>query len=253
MSKPSFFQTYHSEFSSLFSEQLILVRSIQSTLLSSTLPEIISSIQSSDSQAGIQSTPKDFSQVESILRSFISDPSNIFRFLRKHRFSTNPTLGNLKSALLRLALLAPYEKAEGYLKEDRPLMQFDERWKDKFGRPVVIVRMNKVRRDESGTTEGIKELVGLIWEAGRRLVGKYQEGDEDGNDEGKERKEKGVLQMVLLIDLDGAGTSNFEPELIPFLLDLLRTHYPALVGAIFVLNFNWLQSGKSVYLYQRFS
>ncbi len=51
------------------------------------------------------------------------------------------------------------------------------------------------------------------------------------------------LQMTIAFDLGGSGMANLELELLPFLLDLLKNHFPGMVGAVYVLHFGWLHSG----------
>ncbi|KDN44526.1 hypothetical protein K437DRAFT_257048 [Tilletiaria anomala UBC 951] len=51
------------------------------------------------------------------------------------------------------------------------------------------------------------------------------------------------LQMTIAFDLASSGMANLELELLPFLLDILKNHFPGMVGVVYVLHFSWLHSG----------
>ncbi|KAK0520919.1 hypothetical protein OC834_006856 [Tilletia horrida] len=67
------------------------------------------------------------------------------------------------------------------------------------------------------------------------------EKDEEADDALRPRS--GPVQMVLACDLDGAGMSNLEIELLPFLLDLLKKHYPGHIAVMYLLHYGWVHAG----------
>ena len=72
-------------------------------------------------------------------------------------------------------------------------------------------------------------------------------GEDSGDDEdaAMEEAERNCppLQMSIAFDLASSGMANLELELLPFLLDLLKNHFPGMVGAVYILHFSWLHSG----------
>jgi hypothetical protein len=89
------------------------------------------------------------------------------------------------------------------------------------------------------------------WEVARRYLAELtrKRGDDDP-----------VVQVVLIVDVGGSGMSNLELELLPMMLDLLKSHYPSMVGCsasnllgqlakgahlhtVFVMNFGWAYAG----------
>lgn len=61
--------------------------------------------------------------------------------------------------------------------------------------------------------------------------------------EKKKEEEGGPLQMVIAFSLEKSGMANLELELLPFLLDLLKNHFPGMVGAVFILHYGWVHAG----------
>lgn len=51
------------------------------------------------------------------------------------------------------------------------------------------------------------------------------------------------LQMVIVFSLQSSGMANLELELLPFLLDLLKNHFPGMVGAVYIVHYGWVHSG----------
>jgi len=51
------------------------------------------------------------------------------------------------------------------------------------------------------------------------------------------------LQMVIIFSLQSSGMANLELELLPFLLDLLKNHFPGMVGAVYIVHYGWVHSG----------
>ncbi|BGP37154.1 hypothetical protein JCM10450v2_001060 [Rhodotorula kratochvilovae] len=170
--------------------------------------------------------------------ALLRDRVTVFRFCRRARFAPSAAL-KLLHATVRwrltssLRYLSPAAAHPLYL--TKPLFFFHPTLVDRFGRPCAVLNLRHVQRTEDGTLDALKDYARLGWEIGRRyltdLSGKGASGDDP------------KLQMVVIVDLEGAGMSNLEMELLPFFLDLLKSHFPGMVGAIFVLNYGWAYAG----------
>ena len=90
-----------------------------------------------------------------------------------------------------------------------PLYSMHPRLKDRLGRPTAVLRLARVQRTEDGSLEALKEFILAAFEASRRYMLDLTERAAD---------DKPVLQLVLILDLHGAGMSNLEMELLPFML-----------------------------------
>ncbi|KAI5479742.1 major sperm protein [Pseudohyphozyma bogoriensis] len=169
------------------------------------------------------------------VKAFIADQVTVFRFCRRSRFSTTTALKLLHTTLhWRLTTLATTTLSPHYLQT--PLFFFHPSLFDKFGRPCAVLNLKHVSRTADGELDALKEFARVGWEMGRRWLSELSAAKE-----GEEKKE--VIQMVLIVDLESAGMSNLEIELLPFFMDLLKSHFPGMVGAIFVLNYGWSFAG----------
>ncbi|KAK4052025.1 hypothetical protein OIV83_002319 [Microbotryomycetes sp. JL201] len=106
---------------------------------------------------------------------------------------------------------------------------------DKFGRPCAVINLRHVQRTEDGQLDALKDVIRLGWEVGRRWLTDLSTKAQQATDV--------KLQIVVIVDLDGAGMSNLEVELLPFFMELLKNHFPGMIGAIFVLNYGWMYAG----------
>ncbi|KAK4701928.1 hypothetical protein P7C70_g4299, partial [Phenoliferia sp. Uapishka_3] len=170
-------------------------------------------------------------------RLFLEDQVTVFRFCRRARFSVPAALKLLHATLTwrltsSLWTLSPASVSPLYL--THPLFFFHPSLADRFGRPCAILNLRHVSRTEGGELNALKEFVRLGWEIGRRWLTDLSKECKDG---------EAKLQIVLIVDLEGAGMSNLEVELLPFFMDLLKNHFPGMVGAIFVLNYGWMYAG----------
>lgn len=82
---------------------------------------------------------------------------------------------------------------------------------DKFGRPCAILNLSLVARSEDGGLEGLKEFTRVGWEMGRRWLSDLSNSARKGK--GKEKESDNNIpevkvQMVVIVDLLGAGMSN---------------------------------------------
>ncbi|GAA5876066.1 hypothetical protein JCM1840_002761 [Sporobolomyces johnsonii] len=173
-------------------------------------------------------------------KALLNDRVTVFRFCRRARFSHNGALKLLHATLSWrltsfLRTLTPASISSLYL--TNPLFFFHPSLTDRFGRPCAVLNLRYVQRTEDGGLDALKDLVRLGWETGRRwLTDLSRRGRGEGEGEP-------TLQMVVIVDLEGAGMSNLEVELLPFFMDLLKNHFPGMVGAIFVLNYGWAYAG----------
>lgn len=125
----------------------------------------------------------------------------IFRFCRRARFSVPAALKLLHATLAwRLSSLSLPATLDP-LYATQPLFFFHPSLSDKFGRPCAVLNLRLVSRTEDGELEALKEFVRVGWEVGRRWLSDLSA--EKGGD-GDEVK----VQMVVIVDLEGAGMSN---------------------------------------------
>ncbi|BGP53321.1 hypothetical protein JCM8202v2_000880 [Rhodotorula sphaerocarpa] len=163
----------------------------------------------------------------------------VFRFCRRARFSHSGALKllhatcqwRLSSGLLRLS---PETIPPLYLAN--PLFFFHPDLRDRFGRPCAVLNLRHVQRTEDGSLDALKDYARFGWEVARRYLS-------DLSRKAEKAEQDPTLQMVVIVDLEQAGMSNLEVELLPFFLDLLKNNFPGMVGAIFVLNYGWAYAG----------
>ncbi|GAA6004136.1 SEC14 family lipid-binding protein, partial [Rhodotorula paludigena] len=201
------------------------VRDVQKQAIADILPALRDEDNLSD---------EDLAAGEELLR----DRVTVFRFCRRARFSPSAALKLLHSTVhwrltSSLRYLEPSAIHARYL--TKPLFFFHPSLVDRFGRPCAILNLRYVQRTEDGTLDALKDYARLGWEIGRRYLSDLS------RKAGEDQDPK--LQMVVIVDLEGAGMSNLEMELLPFFLDLLKSHFPGMVGAIFVLNYGWAYAG----------
>ncbi|GAA6009894.1 hypothetical protein JCM11491_000855 [Sporobolomyces phaffii] len=200
------------------------VQSIQTTAIEELLPDLEEELQLDDE--AVASATK-----------FLQDRVTVFRFCRRARFAPNAALKLLHATLTwratsSLRTLTPTSIPDVYL--SNPLFFFHPDLIDRFGRPCAVLNLRYVQRTADGKLDALKDLSKLGWEIGRRWL----------SDLSKRRKsQEPTLQMVVIVDLEQAGMSNLEMELLPFFMDLLKSHFPGMVGAIFVLNYGWAYAG----------
>ncbi|GJN87893.1 hypothetical protein Rhopal_000848-T1 [Rhodotorula paludigena] len=206
-------------------EHADLVRDVQKQAIADILPALRDEDNLSD---------EDLAAGDELLR----DRVTVFRFCRRARFSPSAALKLLHSTVhwrltSSLRYLEPSAIHARYL--TKPLFFFHPSLVDRFGRPCAILNLRYVQRTEDGTLDALKDYARLGWEIGRRYLSDLS------RKAGEDQDPK--LQMVVIVDLEGAGMSNLEMELLPFFLDLLKSHFPGMVGAIFVLNYGWAYAG----------
>lgn len=183
-----------------------------------------------------------YDEAEMVLaREYLDDPQMVFRFLRRAEFDP----GRCRAALLKTLqwrlegsidalpqelVHSPYMDATS---NGIPLFWMHSQFRDRLGRPCLYVRLQHVER----LPEGLRELKAAIiacFDIMRRYLQYINH---------RTRRCQPVLQWVTIIDLSEAGLSNMELEMLPFLIDLLKSHYPGMVGAVYVLRFSWFHAG----------
>lgn len=184
------------------------------------------------------------------VRALIQDPSTMFRFYRRSRYNTEQALSLLNETLLwrirtDLDLLSVASLHPLYVtppSPNPPLFWINSKFKDRFGRPCGVINLRSVERTAENTLDELKEYIVACMEVTRRYISDTFNRQTKLKDESNQPQSP-VLQMVIAIDLQGSGMANLELELLPFLLDLLKNHFPGMVGAVYVLHYGWVHSG----------
>ena len=212
--------------SSLYQEHMALVNDLQAEVLEH-MPSQLASLHPYDEMA--------------IAREYLDDPQMVFRFLRRAAFDRE----KCRAALLK-TLQWRLEGAIDALPQDLvhspfmdatsngiPLFWMHSQFRDRLGRPCLYVRLQHVER----LPEGLRELKAAIiacFDIMRRYLQYVNH---------RTRRSKPVLQWVAMVDVTDVGLSNMELEMLPFLIDLMKNHYPGMVGAVYVLRYSWFHAG----------
>lgn len=207
------------------------------------------------------------------VKQYLDERATLFRFYRRSRYSIATALDMLTATLswrlrtdldsLSLSSLHPLYASP----PDRPpLFWASTRCFDRFGRPAGIISLQSLERvtrdDGSSSLDECREyIVGCMEGMRRYLDALYTSslpagsgaqpidvnaaaGDAKANvaETGRSAPRR-PLQMVIIFSLQSSGMANLELELLPFLLDLLKNHFPGMVGAVYVMHFGWMHSG----------
>lgn len=136
---------------------------------------------------------------------------------------------------------------------------------DLYGRPLGVISLQSLERvthddGQAGLEECREYIVGCMESVRRYLAVQYAQSVQNTGsrkidiDRVRELKQQDgesanvknrppPLQMVIVFSLASSGMANLEMELLPFLLDLLKNHFPGMVGAVYILHFGWVHSG----------
>lgn len=147
----------------------------------------------------------------------------VFRFLRKSKFNPEATIQALHRTLTwriqaHLDLLSASTLEPIYT--ENPVFYFHPDLFDRWGRPCAVLNLRCVRRTEDNSLDSLKEVssgwervrarhgsrnfrgslqfIAFGWEVGRRYL----------NDLAKGAGAKARIQLVMVVDLEGAGMSN---------------------------------------------
>ena len=170
-------------------------------------------------------------------QAFLNDPVTIFRFLRKAHFDEGHACELLRRTLkwrleTSVDMVAP--SSIDTLYSENPLFYLHPSVTDKFGRVAAIINMRHMARPEDGSLDSMKEFMAYMLEIARRYLADMTKRDVEGNPH---------IQMVILLDLAGSSLSNLEVEMLPFMIDLLKNHFPGMIGATYILNYGWAYAG----------
>lgn len=176
-----------------------------------------------------------------LAREFVDDEVMMFRFLRRARFH----LGGARTMLYK-TLQWRFEGGIDDLPTELlhseyisgtangvPLFWLHSRFRDWLGRPCLYFRLQQVERAPDGLRD-VKTTIIAMMDVVRQYLHHVNR---------RSPRADPVLQACIAVDVKESGISNFELELFPFLVDLLKHHYPGLFGSVYVLNYGWLQSG----------
>ncbi|UZJ57145.1 hypothetical protein CBS101457_006465 [Exobasidium rhododendri] len=197
-------------------------------------------------------------QAIKVSMQFLDDPSTLFRFYRRSRYSTQNALSLLTSTLtwrlrtdldsLSLSSLHPLYASPP---ARPPLFWGNTSCMDKLGRPIGVISLGSLERavKEDGTT-GLDEcreyIVGCMESERRYLSHLYAKGSVNSassTSDGRPLNESKPIQIVIIFSLQSSGMANLELELLPFLLDLLKNHFPGMIGAVYIVHYGWVHSG----------
>lgn len=167
----------------------------------------------------------------------------MFKFLRRARFNAAAAKDALyKSLTWRLEAdidgLASKALHSSYISathDSVPLFWMHTRFRDRLGRPGLYVRLRHIERTPDGGLEELKECIIACLDVVRRYLQHVNR-----------RRRAGappVLQCTVILDMDGSGMSNFEPELVPFALNMLKGHFPGHFDSVYLVRYGWVHSG----------
>lgn len=190
----------------LYHENLGSTLALQSDIAGSLVPRVVEQLQLG--QAGLDRA-----------RAFIDDPVTLFRFLRKAHFDPAVAVELLDKTLqwrltTSIDLVSPSSLDPLY--SGNPLFYFHPNLHDKFGRYAAILNLAHVVRPEDNTLESLKEFIAYTLEVARRYLADMSKRDDNN----------AHVQIVIILNLEGANFSNFEVEMLPFVVDLLKNHFP---------------------------
>lgn len=175
-----------------------------------------------------------------VAREFLDDGMQAFRFYRRAGFDAPLARSMLYKTvqwrleggideLARSLLLSPYMSGTS---NQVPLFWQHSRFRDRLGRPGLYVRLQHVERTDDGLRE-LKAAVIAAFDMTRHYLQHIGR---------RTKRERPVVQAVLVVDVAEAGLANLELDLLPFFKDLLKNHYPGLVGAVYVVRYSWFHA-----------
>ena len=176
-------------------------------------------------------------------RAFVDDPEGLFRFLRRSRLDAararDAVLASLEwrrasaiEAAADGALLSPYMSGTH---DHVPLFWLHSRFRDRLGRPCLYVALRHFERGADGALGDLRDAIVVCLEVARRYLARVN------------RRRRSavppVLQLTVALDMCGAGATNLELEMLPYVRELLRLHYPSLFGTVYIVHYGWLHGG----------
>ncbi|WVR03273.1 hypothetical protein IAU60_000264 [Kwoniella sp. DSM 27419] len=171
------------------------------------------------------------------VEEWMQDEGSVFRALRRHRYDEERTLASLLTSLQQRIIQSlhqaipsfpPYTSAA--LFHILPLPDHT----DRLARPIAVLSVREVIRDEDGSLEDMKEWAWWALEMVRRTLRDYWV-----KRVWSRRVGEGGEGLVLIVDAAGAGYRNMEVELLPTLLSVGHDNFPGMIDAVFVVNAGW--------------
>ncbi|WVQ82912.1 hypothetical protein IAT38_005048 [Cryptococcus sp. DSM 104549] len=179
---------------------------------------------------------------------WVDDTASIWRALRRNRYDESKTHAFLLAALptrITRGLHAPIPHIEPLNVSPLFCILPLPTHTDKLNRPVAVLTVREVVRDEDGSLDDVKEWIWWMLEMGRRTLrdywvcGLWNGTGAEGYGRGGKRRGDGGEGMVLLVDAAGAGYRNLEVDLLPTLLSVGHNSFPGMIEAVYVVNAGW--------------
>ncbi|WWC67100.1 uncharacterized protein I206_101007 [Kwoniella pini CBS 10737] len=173
------------------------------------------------------------------MEEWISDSDSIFRHLRRNRFDENKTLTALLSTLqqrINLSLHQPIPPFPPYTESPLFFILPLPDHADHLGRPIAILTVKEVYRDNDGKLDDLKSYAWWALEMVRRTLRDYWVKDHWSK---TKRLGSGGEGMCVVVDANGAGYRNMEVELLPTLLSVGHNHFPGMIESVYVVNAGW--------------
>ncbi|CAD6892140.1 unnamed protein product [Tilletia laevis] len=273
-------QDRHDKIRSLFVENFPLLQTIRARALSELVPSLTASLKLQEEGAKRAKFHEEntLQALRETLQWRITSEVDNLDVDELHPLYVDPP--SVARALRDAGDPSASPKTTDSIESRPPLFWINDRLKDHYGRPCGVISLRTLERTEERNLENIKEYILASVEIGRRHIAEmyarsdfipdsvagtplnsptldqrgFQKGDassaarpgagaEVDKDDLTSQPRSGPLQMVLACDLDGAGMSNLEIELLPFLLDLLKKHYPGHIAVMYLLHYGWVHAG----------
>ncbi|ODO03206.1 hypothetical protein I350_06051 [Cryptococcus amylolentus CBS 6273] len=176
------------------------------------------------------------------VHEWVGDTASVWRCLRRNRYDTDKTHALLLSTLatrLDMALHSPLPAILPYT--DTPLFHILPLplHTDRQGRPVAVLTVREIRRDDEGRLDDVKEWMWWALEMCRRTTRDWWGGSMWDGSTNRASKKKAMGQggegLVLVVDAAGAGYL----DLLPTLLSIGHNNFPGLLEAVYIVNARW--------------
>ncbi|KAI0302703.1 CRAL-TRIO domain-containing protein [Russula brevipes] len=214
-------RTHNDTLTSLYLQHSETVQSIQETLLTQILPNVVDEL-------GLDSPARDWAQ------EWLRDDLSIFRTLKRHQFTKAFALESLRTILTwRLTHLKSQDPTAF---PESPLHILPSPASDILRRPVLILRLAKLATLQKDPREHILRSV-----EGLRL--NLHNINSSSSSLPESSSHDPVLQYILLVDMEDASMRSFNLDLLTWYTHEVAPRYPGLFGTVFVINFSWTQSG----------
>ncbi|WWD22853.1 hypothetical protein CI109_107347 [Kwoniella shandongensis] len=179
------------------------------------------------------------------VEEWVDDLGSIWRALRRNRYEEDKTHAFLLSALnqrVSLSLHNPIPPFPPYSDSSLFYILPLPHHTDKLSRPIAVLTVREVARDEEGGLGDMKEWTWWALEMVRRTLRDWWvRGGWDDSRLGRKGHSRGEggEGLVLLVDAAGAGYRNLEVELLPTLLSVGHNNFPGMIEAVYVVNAGW--------------